>query len=104
MGTEIGYDAALHQLYVDRTETGTEPTGNRKARQIADLPGITNTIRLEILFDKSSLEVFVNKGEQVLTTYIYPATDATGLSAFSTGGNTLIKTLTVWDMSGKMPR
>jgi fructan beta-fructosidase len=101
--TEIGYDAVHSQLYVDRSETEPGQTGKRKARQIVDVPWATNTIRLKILFDKSSLEVFVNNGEQVLTTYIYPDIDATGLSAFSTGGTTLIKSLVVWDLSGNRP-
>jgi levanase/fructan beta-fructosidase len=56
-------------------------------------------IKFEILFDKSSLEVFVNDGEQVLTTYVYPGKDSDLLSAFSFGGQTLIKSLKVWDMA-----
>ena len=63
---------------------------------------MTNTagkLRLEILFDKSSLEVFVDNGEAVLTTYIYPSDGANLLSAFSQGGNTLIKSLKIWNLS-----
>ena len=56
-------------------------------------------IKLEILLDKSSLEVFVNDGEKVLTTYIYPGKNSDLLSAFSFGGQTLIKSLKIWDMS-----
>ena len=56
-------------------------------------------IRLEILVDKSSLEVFVNNGEKVLTTHIYPDEGADQLAAFSLGGKAIINSLTIWDMS-----
>jgi len=54
---------------------------------------------MEILVDKSSLEVFFNNGEKVYTTYIFPDTDAYGLSAFATGGTVTIKSLKIWDLS-----
>lgn len=98
---EIGYDAAANQFYVDKSHNN--PNGkikNDKLRQTIDLASVSNTIRLKILFDKSSLEVFVNNGEKVLTTYIYPDAGANALSAFAKGGNVLIKSLTIWDMSG----
>ena len=97
--TEIGYDAANHQLYVDRTNSGNEKIRKDKLRQTADVMDTGGKIKLEILFDKSSLEVFINSGEKVLTTYLYPAKDADLLSAFSAGGNTLIKSFTLWDLS-----
>jgi fructan beta-fructosidase len=96
---EIGYDAAKHQLYFDRSGSGTEKIKKENLRQTIDLQGQTNKVRLVILFDKSSVEVFVNNGEKVWTTYIYPNADANGLSAFSIGGNALIKSLTIWDLS-----
>jgi fructan beta-fructosidase len=98
-GTEIGFDADKHQLYVDKSKSGA--VGIKKdMRQTTALNGETNKIRMEILFDKSSLEVFINDGEKVFTTYIYPDTDSNILSVFATGGSAIINFLKIWDLSG----
>ena len=55
--------------------------------------------RVQILVDKSSLEVFFNDGEKVLTTYIYPDEDGNILSVFAKGGGITIKSLKIWDLS-----
>jgi levanase/fructan beta-fructosidase len=96
--TVIGYDAARHELFVDRSKMGSGPAPDR-VRQTIALPGVSGKVRLELLFDKSSLEVFIDGGEKVLTTYVYPDKGATGCSVFSRGGSTTIKNLTIWDMS-----
>ena len=56
-------------------------------------------IKFEILFDKSSLEVFVNDGEQVFTTYVYPPKGAEGISLFSINGKSEISNLKACVMS-----
>jgi levanase/fructan beta-fructosidase len=97
--TVIGYDKTAHQLYVDRSRTSQTSARPKKERLTIDLPEAGNSIRLQVLFDKSSLEVFVNDGEKVLTTYLYPDEGATGCAAFAEGGNAVVKNLKVWDMS-----
>jgi levanase/fructan beta-fructosidase len=97
-GTVIGYDAEHGQVYVDRSKSGAakiRPGGERQTFSV----GGNGSVRLQILVDKGSLEVFVNGGEQVLTTYIYPEEGATGCSAFSSGGKAVIKDLKTWDLS-----
>jgi fructan beta-fructosidase len=42
-------------------------------------------VNIKVLFDKSSLEVFGNDGQKVISTMIYPDKEATGLSIFSEG-------------------
>ena len=97
--TEIGYDALKNQLYVDRSNAGNGKIKKDKLRQTIDLTNEAGKVRLEILFDKSSLEIFVNDGEKVLSTYTFPDEGANLLSAFAVGGSALIKSLTVWDLS-----
>jgi len=87
--TIIAYDKATHSVYVDR---------NQK-RLSAPLPGPVVNLRLKVLLDKSSLEVFVGDGEKVLTCYIYPDKNATGCSAFAEGGSATIRQLKIWDLS-----
>ncbi len=97
--TVVGYDASKHQLFVDRTNSGDEKIDQDKLIQTADVMDSKGKIKLDILFDKSSLEVFINNGEKALTTYVYPRKGADLISAFSDGGKTLIKSLKFWNLS-----
>ncbi|MGH2649237.1 MAG: GH32 C-terminal domain-containing protein, partial [Ginsengibacter sp.] len=98
-GATIGYDAAKHELYIDRANPGNSKIEGDKARLTAIVNEINGKIKLEILLDKSSLEVFVNDGEKVFTTYIFPDETADVLSAFSTAGKSLITSLEIWNLS-----
>jgi sucrose-6-phosphate hydrolase SacC (GH32 family) len=44
--------------------------------------------------------VFVNNGEQVLTTYTFPEDGGDGIAAFASNGNAVITRLKAWDLSG----
>ena len=77
---------------------------NDKLREMINLENRDSTIRIQILLDKSSLEVFFNNGEKVVSGYIFPDKDANGLSVFSTGGAVVIKSLTIWDLSKIRPQ
>ncbi|MBS1661326.1 MAG: glycoside hydrolase family 32 protein [Bacteroidetes bacterium] len=90
-GTEtiIAYDKATHSVYIARPE---------KPKIKAELPAGTELSSLQILLDKSSLEVFVNHGEKVLTCYIYPDEKSTGVTAFAEGGDALIAHLKIWNL------
>lgn len=96
--TVIGYDASKHQVFVDRTHSGGK-INPAKLYQTMDVNETGGKIKFEILLDKSSFEVFVNDGEEALTTYIYPPENADGFSAFSVGGKSEIKSFKIWDMS-----
>ena len=54
---------------------------------------------MKVLLDRSSLEVFGNDGEKVISTMMYPDKDATGLALFSEG-EAVVKSLKMWDLSG----
>jgi levanase/fructan beta-fructosidase len=96
--TEIGYDASKNQVYIDKSHS-VDSLKKNMARQIIDLKNDAGKIKLEILFDKSSLEIFVNGGEEVLSTYIYPGEGADLLSMFATGGKSLFEHIRIWDLS-----
>ncbi len=97
--TVVGFDASKNEVYVDRSNSGNAKINHTKLTQTMNVSATGGKIKFEILVDKSSLEVFVNDGEKVLSTNIYPAKDADLLSAFSFGGQTTIKSMKVWDMS-----
>ena len=94
----VGYDAIRKELYIDCT--GSE-SGNKDARnliQTAPIGSVNGIIRIQVLIDKSSLEVFGNGGEKVISTMIYPDKDATGLSLFS-DSKTTVRSLKIWDLN-----
>lgn len=97
--TVIGYDAGKQELYVDRSYAGGGKIKEDKLRQNIPLQNKDGKIILEILLDKSSLEIFVNNGEKVLTTSVFPDEDAYNVAAFTTGGKAVISSLTVWNLS-----
>lgn len=96
--TVVGYDASKHQVYIDRTHSGGK-INQDNLRQTMDIADHNGKVKFEILLDNSSLEVFVNDGEKVLTGYIYPGVNANGITVFSSGRRCQIKSLKIWDMS-----
>jgi levanase/fructan beta-fructosidase len=97
--TEIGYDRATNSVYVDRSHSRQSGPLPEKARQTMQLSGAPRSLRLQVLLDKSSLEVFVGDGQKVLTCYVYPDENATGCSAFADKGSATIRQLKIWDLS-----
>ena len=60
-------------------------------------------LRLRIFLDRSMLEIFAN-GRQCLTQRLWPTrADALGVSLFSRGGKTEVKSLKAWEMAASKP-
>ncbi|SKD00612.1 levanase [Chitinophaga ginsengisegetis] len=85
----VGYNVQRNELYIR----------DGKDVQHVGIPPANNKIRLQVLVDKSSVEVFVNDGEKVLTTLIFPDKAATGLAVFAENGDVQLNTLKAWDLS-----
>ncbi len=58
----------------------------------------TSSVKLHIFLDRSSVEVFANDGETVLTDRIYPSPGSDGLEIFSDSGDSRIPSLTIWKL------
>ena len=93
---KIGYDATTKELFVDAStaEKANKNANNLNQRVPLQLNGAT--LRLQVLFDGSSLEVFGNDGEQVITTMLFPGETETEAAVFGDGAT--VKTLRVWAM------
>jgi levanase/fructan beta-fructosidase len=101
-GTRIGYDASRHRLFVDRSHSGGARTRPEKDIQTIDLGSVPlpgDVIHLEILVDRSSLEVFADHGLYALSTQVFPDEDAGSIYLFSDGGNASLPSIKVWDLS-----
>ncbi|GAB1158865.1 glycoside hydrolase family 32 protein [Paenibacillus illinoisensis] len=91
--TVISYDVEQRRLCLDREHAGQGPGGERAAA--VDLRN--GKLELHIFVDISSIEVFIQQGEKVMTGRIYPGPNSTGIKAFSSGVSTLVE-LCKWDL------
>jgi levanase len=97
--TVIGYDRDNGELYIDRSASGNvtfDPSFS--GLQQAPLSAPNGVVRLTILVDWSSVEVFAQDGQVLLTDQIFPDPTSTGLSAFASGGTAELRSLTVEPM------
>ncbi|MFD2148053.1 GH32 C-terminal domain-containing protein [Mucilaginibacter antarcticus] len=92
----VGYDAVNQRLYIDGSTGEVNNKSRRNQMLLAPMKPINGVIKLQVLVDNSSLEVFGNGGEKVISTMIYPDANATNLSVFAEGKGVL-KYLKIWD-------
>lgn len=93
------YDAVAHTLSFDRTKSGVVDFSQ-------DVPAVTvaptfetdNRISLRIFIDRSSIEVFGNNGNFVMTNLVFPTIPYTRLSVSARGGNAKIETLHIYSI------
>ncbi|WGM21991.1 glycoside hydrolase family 32 protein [Paenarthrobacter sp. OM7] len=90
-GLRISYAKESRTLKVDRSEAGTSNFSEKFSpfHEVSLQPsGNDRTVRLTILLDASSVEVFAGSGAAVISDTFFPDWDNTGSSAFSLGGDT----------------
>ena len=73
--TNLIYDKTNKLLILNRDKSGSGIKGQRQV-EIAPVDG---KLSLQIFSDRSSLEIFVNGGQRVLSSRIYPTEKATGI-------------------------
>ncbi|WP_033541259.1 glycoside hydrolase family 32 protein [Planococcus sp. CAU13] len=92
--TVIKYDASQRKVILDRTlsgkEVGKEYGTVRKCRISGE------KIKFHLFVDSSSVEVFVNDGEEVFTSRIFPALRSREIRFFAHGGTMAFKAIK-WD-------
>lgn len=69
-GFRIHYNPDTKTVTVDRT--GLNKRFNQKVFEVLDMPLETELRSLRIFIDHSSVEIFVNDGEEVFTSHCYP--------------------------------
>jgi fructan beta-fructosidase len=89
--TSVGFDPSRRELYVDRSRSGrTSFSPNFATRVAAPLKITSRELRLEILADRNSLEVFADGGHVVMTNLVFPDQDAYGLETISSDPETTV--------------
>jgi len=97
--TVVGYDAATDSVFVDRTTSGASTFHEAfAAHNAAPLPSSGDRVKLHVLVDWSSVEVFADDGVQVLTHRIFPDSSSNGVAAFATGGTAQLVSLDAWSL------
>lgn len=86
--TEVGYDSARSELFVDRTHSGiTGFSPSFPGRAVAPLAVGTDPLRLILLVDRSTVEVFAQNGRIAITNLVYPPEDASKIELVSHSGS-----------------
>ena len=97
---KISYDAANQQMIIDRSQTNS--SFNKIFASIntssAKIPLHNGKLKWHIYFDKSIVEIFVNDGEAVFTTQIFPEENENNIQLFSNNGNTKFDHITFWNL------
>lgn len=89
---------------LDKKDNGTEIMYNVKLKTLscmgksAIIEPVDGVLKLEILLDRSSIELFANDGKVVLSSCFTPAKEGTGLYLFNTGGEILVEKLEIYPM------
>ena len=87
----IGYSAIQKQIYIDRSAAGN--TGfSKEFAGISTAPySAGTTLKMHLLVDASSVELFVDDGKLVMTNLVFPTEKFTKLKLFSIGGSVILK-------------
>jgi beta-fructofuranosidase/levanase len=103
--TMIGYDARTHELFVDRRRSGRVGfsrafPGEQRAPLAA---GPRGEVRLRVLVDSSSVEVFGGDGERVITSQIFPGPASDRVALFAAGGSASLRGLVAYPLRSARP-
>lgn len=98
--TVLGIDRSKGTVFIDRTQSGDIGFHPKFANvQTAPLASKDKPVTLHIFVDTASIEVFVNDGEQVISSLVFPTDDCHGLEFFGEGKGTKISNANAWSLS-----
>lgn len=97
--TRVGYDTTAGQLFIDRTRSGLLDFHPQfGCRHSTPLDGANGRIKLHIWVDRSSIELFVNDGELVMTDQIFPLEGSDGIELYAEGGNVWLRSMLLYPL------
>ena len=91
--TVLSYHQAESQFRFNRDKSGIGLGGERRTR-VELKEGL---LALNVFVDKSSVEVFIQGGEKVMTGRIYPGADSLGIQVYAKGSCSVVS-FKKWDM------
>ena len=91
----VGYNFQDGAAFVTREQPATGDLGPLfTQRRTASTPARNGSVDLTVFVDHSSIEVFVNGGEQTLTSLVFPRSEEQDIKLVTGGGNLTLKSLT----------
>ena len=96
--TEVGFDRAKGEFYVDRTKSGMAITADFPAKTIAPLVA-GRSYDLKLVVDRSSIEAYAQNGTIAMTNLIFPASDINRVAVFSASGKPVEFKGDIWKLS-----
>lgn len=94
--TLLTVDFPSRRICIDRSRSGRiDFHPDFAAAHSAPLPNFGETLRLRIVLDSNSLEVFAVDGQTTITELIFPSPESTGLELFTESGNLRIQNLRI---------
>ncbi len=90
------FDHNLGKLFMDRRESGLIDFSNHFASQDEAPLLKKNEYKIRLFFDKASVELFVNEGEIVMTSLIFPREIFNRMTFFSPKANWIVKDIKIY--------
>ena len=101
-GTRVGYDATWSDVYIDRIHSGDVVVGPTfAARHEAPIAIEGGRLRLHILLDRSSVELFADDGLVTITDLIYPRSLDKGLAVYARGKPPSVISMDIWTLKAR---
>jgi fructan beta-fructosidase len=97
--TLVGFDATRNEVYVDRAHSGEVSFSKDFSGRHAATIERNASIKLRVFVDRSSVEVFANDGERVISERMYPPPGSDGIELYQKGAGGKIVFLTIWQLS-----
>lgn len=90
--TVIRYDAARKTLYLDRSKSGNVSfSPNFTVLDSVRIDTQGDKLKLRVLFDRSTVEVFAQDGRYVMSNAVFPSKESRGVVAFAEKGKGLAR-------------
>jgi fructan beta-fructosidase len=96
--TVLGLTPENKEVFVDRTRSGEVSFAPEFPGRHKTVLRQSSRVKLHIFLDRSSVEVFVNDGEEVLTDRIYPSPGSDGIELYSDAGKGKVLSLSIWKL------
>jgi fructan beta-fructosidase len=97
--TVIGFEATSGFLFIDRTRSGESGFHDTfPCKHGAALQTVGNRMKIRIIVDRSSVEVFAEDGLVVLTDLIFPDPSSMGVALYSKGGEVKVNTFVYYPL------
>jgi fructan beta-fructosidase len=98
--TLVGYDANARTVFLDRAHSGNVAFApDFAASHSLPVNLDEGNVRLHILVDTCSVEVFASDGLVVISDLVFPSSSSTGVGVFSTGSPLRLASLQAWQLS-----